>query len=288
MSKNSGENKKEDVLISEKGTHYCTCLDLPGGIYKKVIGNPEIPELEKIEIHEAPFRIIDELEVIRTMVEVYPPIGELLTESIKKMKETISTIEDETVKNDEKEEQDGKKEAKKDLEALRKQSKKLEKELESMDQSMKQKTFLQIKHHFTSDFYLSDYIKLMRNIPPKIKRLFDVLDKNSEKSIKTIICSFNEVNAEKYSFREFEFPQKILLPTQIEKKLGAAKITGFQLGFEESPLGINQIELEKNKEELRLKIKMKFEIEKPSEIFSPEMNRNIAECVNLLISDKGV
>ncbi|WP_287588257.1 hypothetical protein [Candidatus Borrarchaeum sp.] len=79
-----------------------------------------------------------------------------------------------------------------------------------------------------------------------------------------------------------KFPQKLILPDVIINKFGESTLTGIKIGFEDSPLGVRSIKIERADDELILDIKTDFETDSPQNILR-EVYETIVDIGKLMV-----
>lgn len=141
---------------------------------------------------------------------------------------------------------------------------------------------------FSDETVLSDEIQ-ERLSDPKPKELLEFVSKNFPKPFHVSVCP-------KYVFKASEFkpvggfslPAEIPMPATLNSKFGASKLITYGLRFENSPIGLENIDFSLRKDSLILELRASYELTKIEDMLknSYEIADHMANLMVVKINDE--
>jgi len=101
----------------------------------------------------------------------------------------------------------------------------------------------------------------------RIRNLCEIMDVPRSELLESKICS-RLFFAKNYGLVGDLLPKPLPLPKDIESKVGQTSMNGFNLRFEESPIGLEEVIILMEEERWIVQVKTRISTEEPSDIFS--------------------
>ena len=106
-----------------------------------------------------------------------------------------------------------------------------------------------------------EHIKKTLEIIPE-REIFKLIEEVSDEHLFLNLCCFFYLDKKKYSFKHgFKFGQELNFSKDVSEQIGSAKISGISLMINDSPLGIEKLELGEKDESLKLEMELGLEID---------------------------
>jgi len=152
-----------------------------------------------------------------------------------------------------------KKDKSKDLERLEKWKISYEKEIEEETYSP---VYIKICIDQLHDTTIKHLFENLNNTYKSLSHLFKAIQEDQNDSFHIETMFHFQFPRDKWNLRNIDFPQRIKFPSAFSSKIGKPSISGFNLVFEDSPIGISEMGLEEDDTKIDLKIIMRLDIER--------------------------
>jgi hypothetical protein len=176
------------------------------------------------------------------------------------------------------------------------------KEKQHLFREKKGKGFLNIDYTFDSHRFESNKFKLTASVTPFVPEdgrvsdvsknmagpdaFFDLLKNVQAKDLVGTSCtSFHFSSADYSAVGGLPMPTKIQLTNEIQEKLGEVQLGGFLLRFKASPIGVKEVDMEVEENNLTIDITIEYSLSSTEKLF--EKSFGIAkEVVSLFVVKK--
>jgi len=139
---------------------------------------------------------------------------------------------------------------------------------------------LRVKDQFDSEFS-SDIIPKIFKAKIMKSNLDFLLNKVIRRSLYGYVCPDYQYDASKFKFIGGIIPARLPVPKLISTKLGEASIKSIQLSFEDSPIGLENVTMSKENEDLVLALKIARKVNSFKDLYPRVLNeqREISELL---------
>jgi len=123
----------------------------------------------------------------------------------------------------------------------------------------------------------------------KVLEIFDVLEKENFETTSGMVCARYEFDWKKINLADvFPLPIELPLPLEISSKLGKSRINGLSIDFDDSPLGVENIKIERieinEKEKLVVTIGVSYNFVISREVLNKAF-KNANKIINLIVRE---
>lgn len=123
----------------------------------------------------------------------------------------------------------------------------------------------------------------------KVLEIFELLEKENFETTVGMVCARYEFDWKKIEpIDVLPFPLEFPLPLEISSKLGKSRINGISIDFNDSPLGVENIKMERveidEKEKLVVSIRVSYNFVISRDVLNKAF-KNTSEIINLLVKE---